>query len=171
MARRLIPADQRPEWVPVVADWLVTEWAHLYPDWDHTAAIAELLARGASDGPPCTWLLFDDEDLDAGVLGSVGLSLGGELEDTSIAPIVSGVWVVNLFVAPGARGRGHGTALLDHAIAHAIALGVDTLLLTTEHSAPHYRTLGWIDLGTATLNGHPSTVMTRSLLHGSPVAP
>ena len=187
MARRLIPAAEHPLAAAIVADWLVTEWAHLYPDWDRRAAVDELTATGQQQLPPCTWLLTEDEaDTDEEgdeaddegtderaitVLGSVGLSLGGELESPTdlTGPTPTGVWVVNLFVAPEARGHGYGTMLLDHAIDHAAALGIDTLLLTTEHSARHYRSRGWQDIGQTTLNGHPSTVMRLTL--GRPVAP
>jgi GNAT superfamily N-acetyltransferase len=157
--------------VEIVAEWLVSEWSHLYPDWDHRSAVTELLSQGEHSQPPCTWLLFDSEDLtDTGVLGSVGLSLGGELEDAAISP-PSGVWVVNLFVLPSARGRGHGTALLEHAVDHAGALGLSELLLTTEHSEMHYGSQGWRTIGPTTLNGHHSVIMTRSLLDRPAVAP
>ena len=39
MARRLIPAHEQPDAASEVARWLVAEWAHLYPDWDHQAAV------------------------------------------------------------------------------------------------------------------------------------
>lgn len=170
MARRLIPASDHPSAAATVAGWLVTEWEHLYPDWDLTAATVELLAVGPEGDPPITWLLFDDDisapDAEAQraadrVIGSVGLALDGELGD----PLdddepVTGVWVVNLFVTPAARGLGHGSALLDHAIRSACDLGVGELLLTTEHSAAHYRSKGWTEIGATSLNGHDSTIMT-----------
>lgn len=170
MARRLIPASDHPAAAATVAGWLVAEWSHLYPDWDLAAATAELLAVGPHGEPPITWLLFDEETSDPSaeerhtgvrVIGSVGLALDGELGD----PVgdhepVAGIWVVNLFVAPSARGRGHGTALLDHAVRSARHLGIGDLLLTTEHSTAHYRSKGWIEIGATSLNGHHSIVMT-----------
>lgn len=163
MARRLIPASEHPTAASTVAGWLVEEWAHLYPDWDHRAATAELLDRGPDGGPPRTWLLLDDEGPEAGVLGSVGLALDGELG----APLAgestpAGVWLVNLFVTPAARGRGHGTALLDHAVTCARDLGIDELLLTTEHSEAHYAAAGWEIIGATALADHRSTIMRRS---------
>jgi GNAT superfamily N-acetyltransferase len=175
MARRLILAHEQPEAASLVAAWLVDEWEHLYPDWDHQAAVAELTACGDDGHPPRTWLLFEGDD--AGdpesvgtVIGSIGLALEGELPgaipvldgDMSGADSIetpSGVWVVNLFVTAAARGRGLGSALLDHAIVHANALGLNELLLTTEHSAEHYESLGWIRIGSTTLNGHESVLM------------
>lgn len=160
MARRLIPAGEEPQSAAIVAGWLVAEWAHLYPDWDQRAAVEELLRRGPSGHPPRTWLLFDDDDPTAGVLGSVGLALDGELGDVlegEASP--EGVWLVNLFVTPSARGRGHGSLLLAHAVAAAAELGLPELLLTTEHSADHYASLGWTQIGTTSLSGHPSIVM------------
>ena len=167
MARRLIPAQQVPAAVSTVAGWLVDEWAHLYPGWDHAAAVAELTERGAQGRPPQTWLLLDDgPDGTASVIGSVGLGLEGELE----APLPDGdaaaaeVWVVNLYVAPWARHRGHGTALLEHAVGVARSLAIGELLLTTEHSADHYTTVGWRRVAMTTLNGHESVVMRLSTM-------
>ncbi len=179
MARRLIPAAQQPQLAEIVAGWLVTEWAHLYPDWNHHAAVAELLATGDHGQPPCTWLLIDSDRADTAdkgsVIGSIGLALDGELEsEPSLdAPEIasSGPWVVNLFVTPQARGRGHGTALLEHAVNHAATLGIDELLLTTEHSHAHYASTGWRTIGATTLNGHPSTIMTLTLPVASGVTP
>ena len=174
MARRLIPAGEAPRAAAILAGWLVEEWAHLYPDWDHATAVAELIAAGDQGRPPCTWLLFDagadqieddagdggGDDSDAAVIGSVGLALDGELGDAldgDAAP--EGVWLVNLFVTPSARGRGHGSALLAHAVAAAAALGLPELLLTTERSADHYASVGWTQIGTTSLAGHRSIIM------------
>lgn len=157
-----------------MAGWLVAEWAHLYPDWDLAAATAELLAVGPGGEPPITWLLFDDETSDpdadaqhAGVqvIGSVGLALDGELGDpTGDDEPIAGIWVVNLFVAPTARGRGHGAALLDHAMSSARDLSIDELLLTTEHSERYYRSQGWRPAGSTSLNGTRSAVLSKRVV-------
>lgn len=160
MARRLIDAVDDPAAAAVAAGRLVEEWAHLYPDWDHRAATAELLQQGPNGTPPCTWLLFDDEDPTTGVLGSVGLALDGELGtplEGESTP--AGVWLVNLFVVPNERGRGHGSALLDHAVTCARAFGIEELLLTTEHSEGLYAAAGWVTIGATELSGHRSTIM------------
>jgi len=184
MARQLIPAHEQPDAASEVAGWLVAEWAHLYPDWDHQAAVAELTACGAHGRPPRTWLLFEEfDDHHPGgpgaVIGSIGLGLDGELPAPSTRPDEerfdthgtadgdrgdhaarpTGVWVVNLFVTPAARGRGHGTALLEHAVTEALSIGISELLLTTEHSADHYASLGWHRTGMIELNGHESVLM------------
>lgn len=173
MARRLIPASDHPVAAATVAGWLVAEWAHLYPDWDLAAATAELLTVGPGGEPPITWLLFDDDIIDPGaeeqhagirVIGSIGLALDGELGDpTGDDEPVAGIWVVNLFVAPSARGRGHGSALLDHAVSSARDLSCDELLLTTEHSETYYRSQGWIPAGSTSLNGTRSAVLRKRL--------
>lgn len=174
MARRLIPASEVPRAAATVAEWLVAEWEHLYPQWTHQTAVKELLATGQQGQPPVTWLLFDGDPASAQVIGSVGLALDGELEpgrhgDATTNP--SGTWVVNLFVSPKCRGRGHGTALLSHAVNQASARGLSELLLTTEHSAAHYSTKGWHTIGSTALNGHPSTIMTLTLATTSFVTP
>ena len=174
MARRLIPASDHPIAAATVAGWLVTEWSHLYPEWDLAAATAELLAVGPGGEPPITWLLFDDDtsepDADAQhadvqVIGSVGLALDGELGDpTCDDEPIAGIWVVNLFVAPSARRRGHGVALLDHAVRSAGHLGIRELLLTTEHSEWYYRSQGWRPAGSTSLNGTRSAVLSKRVV-------
>jgi len=174
MARRLIPAAEHPAAAATVAAWLVAEWEHLYPDWDLAAATAELLAVGPGGEPPITWLLFDNDisdpdadgqHADVRVIGSVGLALDGELGDpTGEDEPASGIWAVNLFVAPTARGRGHGSALLDHAMASARDLSIDALLLTTERSEMYYRSQGWIPTGSTSLNGTRSAVLSKRIV-------
>ena len=99
------------------------------------------------------------------MIGSVGLALDGELgEPSGTRATVSGIWVVNLFVTPTARGRGYGSELLDHAVDYARRLEIDELLLTTEHSGAHYRSKGWTEVGSTLLNGHESVVMSRPVV-------
>ena len=61
---------------------------------------------------------------------------------------VEGDELAMLFVEPGAMGAGVGTALLDHACAHARASGVTALLVESDPNAvPFYRRHGATQVG------------------------
>lgn len=53
-------------------------------------------------------------------------------------------YVTNFYVVPEQRNRGLGRALLDEAVGHARAQGLDTLIVwPSERSAPLYRRCGF----------------------------
>ncbi|WP_300009032.1 GNAT family N-acetyltransferase [Pseudonocardia sp.] len=61
-----------------------------------------------------------------------------------------GAEVVRLMVRPDQQGRGHGTALLDAAVAHATTLGREFLMLTARGGTDlprYYAARGWTPVG------------------------
>jgi GNAT superfamily N-acetyltransferase len=55
-------------------------------------------------------------------------------------------WIGNLIVVPERRGRGIGSLLMEHAMAHLRSLGADTLRLEADPPGiPIYRRLGFVD--------------------------
>jgi len=91
------------------------------------------------------------------LLGSISLVVDDHAELTRYSP-----WLASLFVAPAARGRGIGTALLERMLAEARALGIARLYLFTEHQEDWYAALGWILVEHARLaDGHVVSILSR----------
>ena len=105
--------------------------------------IAELLARGA-DGNDVVFGAFDGDG--GPLVGLAGLRRGTSLKTRHRA----GVW--GMYVAPEARGRGAGRALMSALIAHARTLhGLERLTLgvvtTNQAARALYHACGFVTYG------------------------
>jgi GNAT superfamily N-acetyltransferase len=77
-----------------------------------------------------------------------------------------GPWIKGLYVAPGARGRGHGQLLVRRCEAWARSLGHDALYLFTAHDSAAealYRGLGWQAIHAGRYEDIEVTVMRTAL--------
>lgn len=131
---QIVNLHDRPALLPALAAAHVQAFGSLLPDWTVAQAEAELRAQ-QRDAIPCTWLAEDEQ----GWLGSVSLLHDDHEQIRGWSP-----WLASLYVAPRARGRGGGAALVRHCVAQAAALGVERLFLYCE--APMvawYVALGW----------------------------
>ena len=92
--------------LPVVAQLIrdLAEYEHMLDEvvWDEADLGETLFGPGAVP----TTLLVEDDD------GVVGLAIWYRTYSTFEGR--PGIWLEDLFVRPGARGRGHGKALLLH---------------------------------------------------------
>jgi polyamine oxidase len=147
-----------PALVACLARWHVAEWGHLYPDWTEDRAVAEFEAMGTPGRIPTTLCAFDGASRQpAALLGSVSLIDDDELPGwESVHP-----WLASLFVRPDARSGGIGARLVDHLLALAGRLGVDTVHLFTSGQEDWYLAHGWRTVAAAVANGHPAVVMAR----------
>nr|WP_295381766.1 GNAT family N-acetyltransferase [Pseudoxanthomonas sp.] len=148
---------RHPQHVVALARWHHAEWGELYDDWTLPAATAELEDHTRRDSLPTTLVLMDGDTL----LGSVSLLLedAPELQDRG------GPWLASLFVSPDARGRGGGKHLVEAAVAHAAAQGVERLRLFTLWHEDFYATLGWELEERADLHGVPISIMGIAPAH------
>jgi GNAT superfamily N-acetyltransferase len=140
-----------PRHVAALARWHHAEWGALYDDWTLPVATAELEDHTRRASLPTTLVLLDGDTL----LGSVSLLM----ED---APELQGrgsPWLASLFVSPEARGRGGGRHLVEAAVAHAAAQGVERLRLFTLWHEDFYSGLGWELEERAQLHGVPISIM------------
>jgi polyamine oxidase len=147
-----------PELLACLARWHVEEWGHLYPDWTEDRAVAEFEAMSTPGRIPTTLCAFDGGSRrSAALLGSVSLIEDDELPGwESVHP-----WLASLYVRPDARSWGIGARLVDHLMALAGRLGVDTVHLFTSGQEDWYLARGWRTVATALANGHPAAVMAR----------
>lgn len=145
---KIVPAWEAPTpTLAAFAEDLVQAFGHAYPAWTVAEAVAELAHR---DGLPYSVVAVDD---DGTALGCASLLADDEVEDLDGV----GPWLGNVWVAPAARGRGIGRALVDAVITAASARGCEALHLVTDTATSWYRRQGWQELGPVQVHGHAMT--------------
>jgi len=140
-----------PEHVDQLADWHHAQWQHLYTDWTHEVAKAELLEHAKSRTLPATLVLTEDDMLQ----GSVSLM---ETDADALAHIGS-PWLASLFVKPEARGKGHGARLVKSMMQHAENIALKELFLFTPEHKSFYEQQGWKAFHQAQLNNQAVDVL------------
>jgi GNAT superfamily N-acetyltransferase len=105
--------------------------------------------------PPAGALLVGYEDGEAVACGAVHVFAPGVAE------------VKRMFVAPGARGRGYGRALLDALEAMAVELGCSVARLDSidplAEAMALYRSAGYVEIGDYNQNPNATTWLERQL--------
>jgi N-acetylglutamate synthase-like GNAT family acetyltransferase len=147
-------ADQ-PQYVDQLADWHHAQWQHLYSDWTHDIARAELLDHALRKTIPTSLVLLENEML----LGSVSLVE----EDATELSHIGSPWLASLYVKPCERGKGHGARLVKALLQHAKNISIHEIFLFTPEHKDFYQQLGWRELHQANLNGEYVDVMSFQL--------
>ena len=145
---RIVPAWEVPApALAALAEELVRAFGHAYPAWTVTEAVGELAHR---DGLPHSVVAVGD---DGTPLGCASLLADDEVDGLEGV----GPWLGNVWVAPAARGRGVGGALVDAVVVAASAGGHHQLHLVTDSAVAWYRRQGWQEVGPAQAHGHGMT--------------
>ena len=150
----IVTLSERPEFIPVVAQWNWAEWRELLP-CDSCAVFADdLRAHTRRDAIPITFLALEDgEPIATASLIADDLPTRPELTP----------WLASLFVVPEKRGRGLGERMVRHAVAAARGFGIGTLYLYTPGQEAFYRRLGWVFLEATEFRGHAITIMRQRM--------
>lgn len=145
---------ERPEFFPLVAQWIWSEWRHLLTQ--QTLGEFEHWLRQGRDGRglPATLLWMED--------GSPLATVSLECDDMEIRP-ESSPWLASLYVLPAHRRRGIGRALVRAAEAEARMQGVRELYLFTPDHEPFYAALGWERMEQCEYRSTAVTIMKRAL--------
>lgn len=144
-----------PEHVDQLADWHHAQWRHLFEEWTHEVARAELLDHTLRKTVPITLVLLENDVL----IGSVSLLE----EDARDLSNIGSPWLASLYVKPDERGKGYGAKLVKAVMQHARSILVEEIFLfTTEHKA-FYEQIGWKSFHQTRLNGEHVDVMSCQL--------
>ncbi len=142
---------ERPELLPIVAEWIYTQW------WTEVegASVATLSNLIRSHLIPDQIPLTLIASMDGRPVGTVTL-LEHDVETEEWPDLTP--WLAALYVEPEHRRRGIGAALIKDMIARAASLGVQTLYLSTVDQESYYAKLNW----TVLERGEHQVVMSRS---------
>lgn len=158
MGARIVPLADRLDLVEAVARWHWERWGHADAEGSRDSWTARLEGWANRDAIPTVLVALVDE----APVGSVSL-VAHDMPDRRD---VWGLWpwLSGLFVVPGRRGRGVGTALVAACEAQARALGVPRLYLYTSTVREFYERLGWAVIREETYAGEVVTLMVKRLL-------
>lgn len=149
----IVPASEfDAPMLATIAGRIVSAFGHAYPGWTAEEALAELRN---DDGLPMTLVAVSDGE----VIGCASLLDDDEVDGFHDA----GPWLGNVWIDPGHRYRGVGSALVASVIASARELQVPALHLVTDSARDWYAGKGWREVGSASVHGHEMTVMRLAL--------
>lgn len=129
----IVALNDRPELVPVVAEWLHAEFDHA-----RGPSLAKRVDQLRAQTPPEATFILCDNQVPVGTASLVVNDLPSRPELTP--------WLASVLVRPEFRGRGYSARLVRH-VETAAASTAPTLWLYTWTAAPLYARLGWEFVG------------------------
>jgi GNAT superfamily N-acetyltransferase len=143
----------RPDLVPLVANWLWTEFGRPNGRTLETSlkAVAETVT---AETMPRTFALL----VNGVPVGTASLTIDDLDSRPDLTP-----WLAGVVVAPEARGKGLAAYLVAAVEAEAIRQSVTTLWLYTWTAERIYQRIGWRTIETFERKGLPHALMRRDL--------
>jgi len=140
----------RPEHIPLVAQWHQNEWQHISPHLTTSLRIAQYSQYSDSPAiPSCVLALQNGHPA-----GSASLVES----DMEIRPRLS-PWLASVFVHKTYRNQGIATQLVEKCINNARQLGIETLYLFTPDQTSFYQKRGWHVLETCDYHNETVDIM------------
>jgi len=151
----IVPLAERPQVIPVLERWFVSEWAPWYGPTGPGDAVRDLTACLNRDELPMAWVALDET---GSPIGTAALRMDSVGSETGLGP-----WLAALLVDEGYRGRGVGTALIAAVEDGAAGLGYPSLYVSTDTAMSLVEHRGWRAVGTTeTLRGD-ATIYSKKL--------
>jgi len=142
----------RPDLLPLLAEWCGLEWAHLYEDWNEDESRREFEASRTDGQLPITLIAVERDEL----LGTVSILLNDLPGREDLNP-----WLASLLVLPEHRGRHVATFLIEQAEQCLIEHGHSEAFLFTEAAGGLFQKLGWEPYEPANTNGHAVMIFRK----------
>ena len=157
--QEIVRIAERPDLVPMVAQWLWDEW-HLDAGDLFEATRDAVAASVSPSGPPQTFVLLVDNR----PVGTASLVAHDLDERPDLTP-----WLAGVLVIPEARGRGHVIHLIQAVEVACRSAGVGTVWLHTTDAERVYARVGWHTVEAIQRRGRSLvTLMRRDLTSGIP---
>ncbi|WP_371380936.1 GNAT family N-acetyltransferase [Sporomusa aerivorans] len=121
------------ELIPIVANWLYTEFVENIRHGISLHDVIQKLESGKKDVLPITIIATEGTNC----IGTVSL-FENDLKSLSLKP-----WLAALVVDKQYRGAGIGKRLITEISNISRTIGFETLYLRTEHASDYYKKLGW----------------------------
>ena len=144
------------EQLPRLARLHHDEWSQVSRFTTVDEHIRKLESRISHSAIPATYTLL----IDGVVAGSVSLLDHDDIDD--VRPDLS-PWLASLYVEPGHRGHGYGSALVRHCILQAGKSRRPSLYLYTDTHSQFYMRFGWRPIEARISRGLDVTVMELHL--------
>lgn len=153
------PLARHRDALPILAEWMLAEWAPWYGPDGPGDAMADLERYASSETDlPVGLVAYRDGEL-------VGLCA---LKDDVLPPVPHlGPWAGAGLVGPNHRGQGIGASLLRATTELARSLGFGHIYCATATSHTLMEREGWQPMQSATLHGTVVVIYARSLSLGS----
>jgi GNAT superfamily N-acetyltransferase len=141
--------------IPTLARWHYEEWDSLNPNSSVEMYVQRLQSHLGRKRIPTTFVASS-----RGIpIGSASLVTHDMATRTDLSP-----WLASVYVVPGYRGQGIGSALVHRVVKEAQELGVDTLYLFTPDREGFYTSLGWSTIEHIEYRGRQVVIMAIDIL-------
>jgi GNAT superfamily N-acetyltransferase len=153
-AEKYIHLADRPDLIPVLADWIYEEWGHNDSNNSPEKVRSHLIEYLNLDQIPLTTVIMRDSQ----PIASASL----KIREMETHPQYLH-WLGGVYVHPKYRQQGIGSRLVEHAAGEAKRLAVEDLYLYTRSHVRFYTQLGWQVIERPIYEGRLAIVMKRIL--------
>lgn len=130
---KIVNLIEQPQYLEQICRWHHAEWSYLNPGKTLETRIKKMHEHLEGNSIPATYLAVTDQ-----VIGSASIVVSDMPERPELTP-----WLASVFVAPDARKKGAGRAVVLKVMQHARETGVKTLYLYTPDREHFYQHMGW----------------------------
>jgi len=144
----------RPELVPLLADWFFKEWGGRGPSSTLDGFTERLSGRLNRDQPPITFVAFlGDEPVGTAALKIREMETHPQYE----------YWLGSVYVREEHHGQGFASELIKAVVTKASQLGIANLYLYTRGKVGLYSKFGWKTVETPTYREKVVSIMERKV--------
>jgi N-acetylglutamate synthase-like GNAT family acetyltransferase len=143
-----------PECIPTLAEWHLRQWSYLSPGDSIERRNTSLRRHSGRRQIPTTFVALAD---------SLPIGCASLVEHDMDTRMQLSPWMASVYVDPGYRRQGTGSALVQRVVDEAQALAVATLYLYTPDKESFYSRLGWQVMERTLYRGYQQVVMSLQL--------